>query len=395
MNAFQCLNLTPNSVIAFDTEFISDHIKTNNYYPYLCLMQIGCGGKEIIIDPLISNKKQSNSWMTPELKACKIILEDQNIVKVIHDCRFDVQILHNALKLDVKNIFDTQVAYMLVQLQQNKLSNSSTANISGKSYQDLTKLFFNINISKESQFSDWQKRPLSKKQLDYAVQDVRFLTKIYEILLEKIENLGLVTNFITDSNIKFKIAKKSNIFQGWTKKFIQHQNSHKNAKSYGSYKYNHIAKYGVLRAIDQYCRANNISPINYINQNYKGKNFTIDNLCQLFEQQNSAKQFMQTISINDSQLCEYLTPFWQDFHNESSIALIKEIYYLLHNKIKIAQTSKSKKYDSTIISNKFLQTYGKLQPFMDNQIQQEIITRWFPDQLLWANMVNDSVLSNC
>jgi ribonuclease D len=151
--------------IGIDTEFVSER----TYYSTLGLVQIGYpdGHCELIDAPKIKD------W-----SPLKDLIEDEKTVKILHDAQQDLMILKRACGAYPKNIFDTQRASGFVGL-------SSTISLS-----DLLKTLLKVRLSKSETRSDWLARPLSKKQLSYAEDDVRDSTRLMQQILSKAEALG-------------------------------------------------------------------------------------------------------------------------------------------------------------------------------------------------------------
>ena len=149
--------LSKEKFLSLDTEFIRE----GYYYPKLCLLQISSLKDSFIIDPLSEKIDLSSFW--------KIIYNDK-ITIVMHSCRQDLEIFHNINGELPKNIFDTQIAAMVCGYGDQV------------GYDKLVKSLFNLNIDKSSRTSDWSIRPLNNKQRLYAIDDVKFLAKIYPIL---------------------------------------------------------------------------------------------------------------------------------------------------------------------------------------------------------------------
>ena len=161
-----CNNLKKEPFICVDTEFIREKY----YYPKLCLIQIGDSkGNGWAIDPLIN---QIN--LSPIFE----LLLDKKILKVLHSPRQDFEIMFNILKKIPTPIFDTQSAAMCCGFGDSA------------SYESLVSNIVNINLDKSARFTDWQLRPLSKKQIDYAISDVTHLSKVYSYLLENMTKNG-------------------------------------------------------------------------------------------------------------------------------------------------------------------------------------------------------------
>ena len=150
--------------VGIDTEFVWER----TYYPTLGLVQIGYpdGHCELIDAPEIKD------W-----SPLKELLEDETTVKILHDAQQDLTILKRTCDAYPKNIFDTQRAAGFVGL-------SSTISLSG-----LLKMLLKVRLSKSETRSDWLARPLSKKQINYAEEDVRYSTQLMEQILDKAEAL--------------------------------------------------------------------------------------------------------------------------------------------------------------------------------------------------------------
>ena len=149
-NVIEILKST--SQIAVDTEFYW----MRTYYPELCLVQIATHDEIFLIDTLEDL----------DFSKLKDIFEDTNIQKIIHSATNDIPIIKRFFDCEVNNIFDTQLAASFLGTQ------------SQISLKALLKDILDIEMEKESQFSDWRKRPLSQKQFDYALKDVEHLIEI-------------------------------------------------------------------------------------------------------------------------------------------------------------------------------------------------------------------------
>ena len=154
----KCIN---EKVLAIDTEFIRE----NTYYPILCLIQIASNSFSAVIDPLSEI----------DLQPVWEILSNQNILKVFHAGRQDIEIFFNLTGKIPTPIYDTQIAAMFCGLGDQV------------SYDGLVNNFLKLTISKESQFSNWLQRPLTNKQIDYALSDVNYLIKIYPLIKKTIK----------------------------------------------------------------------------------------------------------------------------------------------------------------------------------------------------------------
>lgn len=190
-----CLTIKDGDFISIDTEFIRE----KTYYPQLCLIQIATANKAVIIDPLSKDL---------DLSPLANILHNANIVKVFHSAKQDLEILYLHNKRLPSNIFDTQIASSFCDLGLSV------------GYESLVLELLNIQIDKSSRISDWSKRPLSNKQIEYALGDVIHLYKIYPLILkmlsdnkylkwalEDMKSLNKTENIFTDAKESWKKIK--------------------------------------------------------------------------------------------------------------------------------------------------------------------------------------------
>ena len=148
--------------LCVDTEFEARY----TYYPKLALVQIGYEATNLIIDPF-----KINDW-----GLLKRLFEDKNIIKVIHSAKEDYRTLKSNLSIDLKNVFDTQLASRVID---------SGVTLS---YQKLVNQYLSIELDKKEQKTDWIKRPLSQSKLKYAASDVYYLGMVYKQQEDKLKN---------------------------------------------------------------------------------------------------------------------------------------------------------------------------------------------------------------
>jgi len=156
--------------LALDTEFLRDQ----TYYPKLCLIQVAApssdgSGIEGIIDPLADG---------PDLRPFYELLKRPDIVKVLHAARQDIEIFYLQGGVIPDPLFDTQVAAMVCGFGD------------AASYETLARKLAHVEIDKSARFTDWSHRPLSKRQLEYALADVTHLRVIYEKLSAQLKKTG-------------------------------------------------------------------------------------------------------------------------------------------------------------------------------------------------------------
>tara|TARA_R110000787_G_scaffold25398_9_gene71554 strand:+ start:5515 stop:6681 length:1167 start_codon:yes stop_codon:yes gene_type:complete len=160
-----CGKLAESDFICIDTEF---HRETT-YWPELCLVQASSPGVEGLIDPLAEDLD-----IGPFLD----LIAADNRIKVFHAARQDIEIFNRLIGHPPGPIFDTQIAAMALGFGDSI------------SYDNLVQRVVRRQIDKSSQFTDWMRRPLSQKQLVYALGDVTHLRDIYLIMREELEKTG-------------------------------------------------------------------------------------------------------------------------------------------------------------------------------------------------------------
>jgi len=149
-----CANLAKHDFVTVDTEFLRE----TTYWPELCLIQMAGPEDEGIVDPLAQGL---------DLKPFYELMADASVIKVFHAARQDIEIVVNRGDLVPHPIFDTQVAAMVLGFGESI------------SYDQLVSRITGAPIDKSSRFTDWSRRPLSDKQLDYALADVTHLRDVY------------------------------------------------------------------------------------------------------------------------------------------------------------------------------------------------------------------------
>jgi len=159
-----CEELEKSSVLCVDTEFHRE----KTYYAQFALLQISSRDQCYVIDPT-SLEDLSPVWE---------LMHNENILKVFHAARQDLEIIlleSGALPLP---LFDTQVAAALLGYGQQI------------GFGNLVQRILKKDLPKQESFSDWLARPLTPKQLDYAADDVIFLMPIYQHLEEQLQAKG-------------------------------------------------------------------------------------------------------------------------------------------------------------------------------------------------------------
>jgi ribonuclease D len=159
-----CEQINKEPWIALDTEFLRE----KTYYPKFCLLQIATPEWVACVDPLA----------LPDLNLLFEAIYNPKIIKVFHSSRQDLEIFFQLTGKLPEPIFDTQVAAPLLGFQDNP------------GYAMLVSSFLNINLNKAHTRADWSKRPLSDAEIQYAADDVIYLCRIYQIIIQKLSALG-------------------------------------------------------------------------------------------------------------------------------------------------------------------------------------------------------------
>lgn len=160
-----CRSLSTAEFVAVDTEFMREQ----TYWPELCLIQLASAEIEAIIDPF-----------SPELdlKSFFDLMINEKVNKVFHAARQDIEIFFLKGGVIPAPIFDTQIAAAVCGYGESV------------SYMKLVKDITGHEVDKSSRFTDWSRRPLSDKQLSYALGDVTYLCFIYRELKSRLFNSG-------------------------------------------------------------------------------------------------------------------------------------------------------------------------------------------------------------
>lgn len=161
-----CERLARSPWIAIDTEFMRE----NTYWPDLCLVQIADQHEAAAIDP-----KASGMDLTPLLD---LMVNNEDVLKVFHAGGQDLEIIYNLTGKTPFPLFDTQVAAMALGLGEQI------------GYGNLVDAWLGIQLDKGARFTDWARRPLDRRQIDYAIGDVTYLIQIFPKMLEKLRVTG-------------------------------------------------------------------------------------------------------------------------------------------------------------------------------------------------------------
>jgi ribonuclease D len=160
-----CARLSQAEYVTVDTEFMRE----NTFWPVLCLVQLAGPDGAATIDALV-----------PDIDLAPLyeLLADETVLKVFHAGRQDLEIFYHRMGLVPHPVFDTQLAAMVCGFGDQI------------SYENLLARTIGVTVDKASRFTDWSRRPLSDRQLDYALADVTHLRPVYEKLAARMKKTG-------------------------------------------------------------------------------------------------------------------------------------------------------------------------------------------------------------
>jgi len=160
-----CGRLGKSEYITVDTEFLRD----KTYYSKLCLIQVADDREYHAIDALAPGI---------DLDPFYDLLQNENILKVFHAARQDIEIFVNEKGVVPKPLFDSQVAAMVCGYGDSI------------GYEKLVMSLADATLDKSTRITDWSRRPLTQRQIDYALGDVTHLRVIYKKLNRQLEKSG-------------------------------------------------------------------------------------------------------------------------------------------------------------------------------------------------------------
>ncbi len=160
-----CKALAATEFIAVDTEFMRER----TYWPKLCLAQVAGADEAAAIDALAEGI---------DLGPLDELMANPKVLKVFHAARQDLEIFYLRMNKVPQPLFDTQVAAMVCGHGE------------AASYESLATKLAKAKIDKSSRFTDWGRRPLSERQIAYALSDVTHLRVVYEKLKRQLEKSG-------------------------------------------------------------------------------------------------------------------------------------------------------------------------------------------------------------
>jgi len=161
-----CARLAKSDFVAVDTEFMRE----NTYWPELCLVQIANTEEAAAVDPLAPDLDLKPLW--------DLLTDNEDVLKVFHAGGQDVEIVFNFTGRTPHPIFDTQIAMMAIS-QSEQIG-----------YSNLVESWQGLTIDKGARFTDWSRRPLTDRQIEYAIGDVTHLSKIFPKMLKRLIKTG-------------------------------------------------------------------------------------------------------------------------------------------------------------------------------------------------------------
>ena len=185
------------NAIAVDTEFLRER----TYHPRLCLVQVATPDECVVIDVIAIDN----------LAPLAILMRDEGTVKVFHACSQDMEVLNYTLGALPAPIFDTQIAAAFLGERMQT------------SYNGMVHAICGVTLPKSESLTDWSRRPLTPEQIEYALDDVRYLIKAYDVIMERLDESGRASwvldeikpltdrsHYVVDRRVAFKRVKRVN-----------------------------------------------------------------------------------------------------------------------------------------------------------------------------------------
>ena len=160
-----CLRMARHPFVTVDTEFLRE----TTFWPVLCVVQLASDQEAIAIDALAEGL---------DLQPLLRLMADEDVVKVFHAARQDLEIFWKLAGVLPTPLFDTQVAAMVCGYGDQV------------SYSELVQSICRVAIDKSSRFTDWARRPLAEAQIEYAIGDVTHLRDVYKALTKRLAATG-------------------------------------------------------------------------------------------------------------------------------------------------------------------------------------------------------------
>jgi ribonuclease D len=163
--AAACERMARHKAITVDTEFLRE----TTYYPLLCVVQMASPDEAVVVDALAEGI---------DLKPCFELMANENVLKVFHAARQDIEIVFHRAGIVPHPIFDTQVAAMVLGYGDSI------------AYDQLVERITGHRPDKTHRFTDWSRRPLTAEQIHYAESDVTHLRDVFAALDSDLRKRG-------------------------------------------------------------------------------------------------------------------------------------------------------------------------------------------------------------
>ena len=157
-----CKRFAQFDMVTVDTEFMRE----TTYWPKLCVIQMASPEEAVIVDAMAADID-----LDPFFK----LMANEKVMKVFHAARQDIEIVYHRGGLIPHPVFDTQVAAMVCGFGDSI------------SYDQLVHRLTGARLDKSSRFTDWSRRPLSERQIEYALADVTYLRDVYQALSARLD----------------------------------------------------------------------------------------------------------------------------------------------------------------------------------------------------------------
>ena len=161
-----CKRLAKADFVCVDTEFMRE----STFWPELCLIQIADANEAAAIDPLAPGLD-----LAPLLE---LLVSNEDVLKVVHAGGQDLEIIYNLTGTTPHPLFDTQIAAMALGQGEQV------------GYSNLVDAWLGIQVDKGARFTDWSRRPLDARQIEYAIGDVTHLAAIFPRMLARLKKTG-------------------------------------------------------------------------------------------------------------------------------------------------------------------------------------------------------------
>ena len=178
-----CDDLLKEKIIGVDLEADSMYC----FKEKICLIQIATAKEAFLVDPFEIKE------ISPFIK----VLENDDMIKVFHGADFDIRSLDRDYQALVKNLFDTEIACRFLGIKERGLA-------------ALLKRNFSVDVDKKFQKADWSRRPFKQEMIEYSVGDVAYLTKLHDIIHQKLVANGRISWAKEEFEIQEQVRYENN-----------------------------------------------------------------------------------------------------------------------------------------------------------------------------------------